>query len=115
MGGAKALKLDHKIGSLTPGKQADLAMVDLTSMNTFLSMPGGDPAHAIVMYAEASDVDNVMIAGRFVKRDGRLAFPAERLKQVRDELLEARARMMREGNYTYRPADRGPQPERWVL
>jgi 5-methylthioadenosine/S-adenosylhomocysteine deaminase len=115
MGGAKALKLDHKIGSLTPGKQADLAMIDLTTMNTFLSMPGGDPAHAIVMYAEASDVDNVMIAGVFVKRDGTLTFPAQRLKQVREELLEARTRMMREGNYTYRPAERGPQPQRWAL
>ena len=38
-------------------------------------MPGGDPAHAVVMYAEASDVDNVMVAGRFVKRDGKLALP----------------------------------------
>ena len=115
LGGAKALRLDHKIGSLTPGKQADLAMIDLGTMNTFLSMPGGDPAHAIVMYAEASDVDNVMIAGRFVKRDGKLAFPADRLNRLRDELLTARARMMRESNYVYAPAPRGPQPERWAL
>jgi cytosine/adenosine deaminase-related metal-dependent hydrolase len=115
VGGAKALGLDRKIGSLTPGKQADLAMVDLTSMNTFLAMPGGDPAHAIVMYAEASDVDNVMIAGRFVKRAGKLAFPAERLHRERAELLEARMRMMREAGYKYQPVARGPQPERWAL
>jgi len=115
MGGAKAMKLDHKIGSLTPGKQADLAMIDLTTMNTFLAMPGGDPVHAIVMYAEASDVDNVMVAGRFAKRDGKLSFPAERLKRVRDELLEARMRMMRESNYAYRAVEKGPQPDRWAL
>ncbi len=115
MGGAKALRLDHKVGSLTPGKQADLAMIDLTSMNTFLAMPGGDPAHAIVMYAEASDVDNVMVAGRFVKRDGRLSFAEDRLKRVRAELLAARERIMREGNYVYQPAPRGPQPERFVI
>jgi cytosine/adenosine deaminase-related metal-dependent hydrolase len=90
-------------------------MVDLTTMNTFLSMPGGDPAHAIVMYAEASDVDNVMIAGRFVKRDGKLTFPAERLKRVREDLLAARERMMREGNYVYKPVDKGPQPRKWAL
>jgi len=115
MGGAKAMKLDHKIGSITPGKQADLAMIDLTTMNTFLSMPGGDPVHAIVMYAEASDVDNVMVAGQFVKRDGKLTFDAERLKTLRDELLEARMRMMRESNYKYTPAPKGPQPEKWAL
>lgn len=115
MGGAKALRLDHKIGSLTPGKQADLAMIDLTGMNVFLAMPGGDPAHAVVMYAEAADVDNVMIAGRFVKRGGKLLFPAERLARVRDELMEARLRMMREGGYVYQPAPQGPQPERFIV
>jgi cytosine/adenosine deaminase-related metal-dependent hydrolase len=115
MGGAKALRLDHRIGSLTPGKQADLAMIDLNSFNTFLSMPGGDPAHAVVMYAEASDVDNVMIAGRFVKRNGKLLFAEDRLKRVRDEMKAARARMMREGNYVYKPAPRGPQPEKWAI
>jgi cytosine/adenosine deaminase-related metal-dependent hydrolase len=103
------------VGSLTPGKQADLAMIDLTSMNTFLSMPGGDPAHAVVMYAEASDVDNVMVAGRFVKRDGKLLFPPDRLKRVKDEMMAARARMMREGSYVYKPAPRGPQPDRWAM
>lgn len=115
MGGAKALRLDRKIGSLTPGKQADLAMIDLNSFNTFLSMPGGDPAHAVVMYAEASDVDNVMVAGKWAKRDGKLTFPEERLKRVRDDLLAARQRMMRQGNYVYTPAPRGPQPEKWAI
>ena len=115
MGGAKALRLDHKIGSLMPGKQADLAMVDLTSMNTLLSMPGGDPAHAIVMYAEASDVDNVMVAGRWMKRNGKLTLPADQLQRLRDELTTARARMMRESNYVYKPAPRGPQPKKWTL
>jgi 5-methylthioadenosine/S-adenosylhomocysteine deaminase len=115
MGGAKALRLDHKIGSVTPGKQADLAMIDLTTMNTYLSMPGGDPAHTVVMYAEASDVDNVMVAGRFVKRDGKLLFPEEKLKRVRNELKEARARMMKEGHYVYKPAPRGPQPPKWAM
>ena len=33
-----------------------------------------------------------------------------RLQRVKDELLEARGRMMREGKYEYKPAPRGPQP-----
>lgn len=115
MGGAKALRLDHRIGSLTPGKQADLAMIDTTGMNVFLAMPGGDPAHAVVMYAEAADVKNVMVAGRFLKRDGRLTFPAERLAHLRDEVMETRLRLMRESDYVYAPAPHGPQPERFAL
>jgi cytosine/adenosine deaminase-related metal-dependent hydrolase len=115
MGGAKALRLDHKIGSLTPGKQADLAMVSTRGTNVFAAMPGGDPAHAVVMYAEAADVDNVMVAGRFLKRDGKLVFPADRLARLRDEVLAARARMMREGNYVYKPAPNGPQPARYAV
>jgi hypothetical protein len=41
-------------------------------MNLFGILPGGDPVHAIVMNAEAADVDSVMVAGRFLKRGGEL-------------------------------------------
>jgi len=37
------------------------------------------------------------------------------LKRVRDELLATRQRLMREGNYVYKPAPRGPQPEKWAI
>lgn len=115
MGGAKAMRMEHKIGSLTPGKQADLAMIDARGMNIFPALPGGDPAHAVVMYAETADIENVMVAGRFLKRDGKLAFPAERLARVSEELLESRVRMMKEGNYAYRQAPNGVLPERYVF
>ena len=111
MGGAKVLKLDRKIGSITPGKQADLAMFDTRGMNLFAAAEGGDPVHAVVMYAEAADVKNVMVAGRWLKRDGTLAYDAGKLAQLRDEVMAARLRMMREGNYVYQPAPNGPQPE----
>ena len=115
LGGAKALRLDHRIGSLAPGKQADLVMIDTRGMNIFPALPGGDPAHAVVMYAESADIENVMIAGRFAKRGGKLAFPAERLAKLQEELLESRLRMMREGNFVYRPVAGGPLPERYVF
>jgi len=114
-GGAKALRLEGKVGSLVPGKQADLVMIDTRGMNIFPALPGGDPAHAVVMYAETADIENVMIAGRFVKRDGKLVFPAGRLAQVSDELLESRLRMMKDGNYVYRAAPNGARPERYVF
>ncbi len=115
LGGAKALKLDRKVGSLAPGKHADIVMIDARGMNIFPALPGGDPAHAVVMYAETADIENVMIAGKFAKRGGRLTFPAERLHTLQQELLESRLRMMREGSYAYRPVPGGPPPERYVF
>ncbi len=114
MGGATALKLDHKIGSITPGKQADLTFFNTGGMNLFSSMPGGDPAHAIVLYAEAADIDHVMIAGRFAKRDGKLVFPADKLAKLRDEVLASRERLMLEAGYSYKRVEHGPQPERFA-
>jgi len=115
LGGARALKLDHKIGTLTPGKQADIVMIDARGMNIFPALPGGDPAHAIVMYAETSDIEHVLIAGKFAKRDGKLAFPAERLARLQQELLESRLRMFKQGNFVYEQVEKGPQPERFVF
>ena len=114
MGGAQALQLNHRIGSITPGKQADLALFDTSGMNLFATTPGGDPAHAIVLHAEAADVDSVMIAGRFVKRDGKLVFPESRLAALRDDLLASRERIMHEAGYRYSRVEKGPIPERFV-
>ena len=72
LGGAKALRLDHRIGTLTPGKEADLIMIDTRSMNLFPGLPGGDPCHAVAMYAEPADIEAVMVGGQWLKRDGRL-------------------------------------------
>lgn len=103
-GGARALRLDHKIGSITPGKQADIVMIRADDLNLFPSVPQGDPVHAIVMNAEAGNVDTVFIAGQIRKRHGKLTFPADRIAKLKTELLESRARIMRAGNYDYRPA-----------
>jgi 5-methylthioadenosine/S-adenosylhomocysteine deaminase len=115
LGGAKAIGLERKVGTLAPGKQADIVMIDARGMNIFPALPGGDPAHAIVMYAETADIEHVMIAGRFAKRDGRLTFPAERLAKLQQELLESRLRLFKTGNFVYEQVTRGPLPERYVF
>ena len=70
-GGAAALGMEDRIGSLTPGKQADVIVVG----------PGGDrlnmiapanPVGAVVTQANASNVRTVLVAGEIVKRDGKL-------------------------------------------
>lgn len=83
--GARALKLDHKIGSLSPGKEADFIMVKTDSVNL---LPFTDAAGAIVQCTHTGNVDSVYVAGKAVKRNGRLV-DAD-LEKVRQKALEAR-------------------------
>jgi cytosine/adenosine deaminase-related metal-dependent hydrolase len=69
IGGARCLGLDDKIGSLTPGKRADVIMVSLLAPNMSI---GPDPANLLVNSAAPSNVDLVVVDGRILKRDGRL-------------------------------------------
>lgn len=110
LGGAKALRLDHRIGSLTPGKEADLIMIDTRTLNVFPALPGGDPYHVVVLYAENSDIDSVMIGGDWVKRGGRLQYDATALARHQAALLESRRALMARGGYRYQPAPPGERP-----
>jgi 5-methylthioadenosine/S-adenosylhomocysteine deaminase len=67
--GATANGLDAKVGSLTPGKQADIIMLRTDRMNV---TPLGDPAAAVVTSMDTGNVDTVVIAGRLMKQRGRL-------------------------------------------
>ncbi|KAJ5611970.1 hypothetical protein N7528_009075 [Penicillium herquei] len=69
MGGAEAVGLKDVIGSVTPGKRADLLITRCDS--TRLS-PVHDPIAALVLYANASDVDSVFVNGKLLKSGGRL-------------------------------------------
>jgi cytosine/adenosine deaminase-related metal-dependent hydrolase len=83
--GARACGLDAVVGSLTPGKQADLILI---STDTLSLTPMNNPWGAIVYAAHPGNVDTVMVAGRVVKRDGRL-LDAD-VEQVRRLALETR-------------------------
>ncbi|HLT44490.1 MAG TPA: TRZ/ATZ family hydrolase, partial [Luteimonas sp.] len=69
LGGAKAMGFDHLVGSIEPGKQADLALVDLSALET-------QPLHHVVsqlVYATGRhQVTDVWIAGRARLRDREL-------------------------------------------
>lgn len=81
--GAKALKLDQKVGSLTPGKEADIIMVRKTDLNIF---PVNDPIGTIVQCAHTGNVDSVFVAGNAVKRDGKmLNVDLERVRKLANE------------------------------
>ena len=67
MEGAKDLKLDHKIGTLTPGKEADIILLDAEAINVapLNVVPG-----AVVSLMERSNVETVIVAGKVLKWKG---------------------------------------------
>ncbi len=67
--GARANGLLDKTGTLTPGKQADLIMLRTDRPNI---LPVNDPISAVTWGMDTSNVDSVFVAGRALKRDGRL-------------------------------------------
>jgi 5-methylthioadenosine/S-adenosylhomocysteine deaminase len=68
-GAAKIAGLDHRVGSITPGKQADIVLLRADDMNL---VPMRDTVGCVVMQAGTANVDTVMIAGRVVKQGGKL-------------------------------------------
>jgi 5-methylthioadenosine/S-adenosylhomocysteine deaminase len=64
--GAKALGLDRSVGSLEPGKLADVVIVGTDSPHF---MPMYDPVSHLIYVAQGSDVRDVMIGGKWVVRN----------------------------------------------
>lgn len=89
IGGARALGLGEQVGSLTPGKQADVIMVRTDDINT---VPVHDPVSTVVLHAEAANVDRVYVAGEPRKIDGELLNPA--VKRMRADLMASGHRLI---------------------
>lgn len=67
--GARMLKQAHRIGSLAPGKQADLVLIRTDDLNM---QPVHDPVNTVVMQTSLANIDSVMVAGQWKKRHGRM-------------------------------------------
>jgi 5-methylthioadenosine/S-adenosylhomocysteine deaminase len=74
LGGARALGLDARVGSLVPGKSADMVAVDLAATS---SLPCYDPLSHLVHVAGRESVTDVWIDGERVVEDRRLLNVAE--------------------------------------
>ena len=86
MGGATALNLQDEIGSLVPGKKADLIQVDLNSLNM---TPMYDVVSHLVYAANSNDVCMTMINGKIIYQDRELLTINEReVKSLIRELSE---------------------------
>jgi cytosine/adenosine deaminase-related metal-dependent hydrolase len=91
--GARDLRLDHKIGTLTPGKEADIILLDAQAINV---APLNNVPGAVVSLMERSNVETVIVAGKVRKWKGRLLDVnlgrlRRELEASRDYLFEAAA------------------------
>jgi cytosine/adenosine deaminase-related metal-dependent hydrolase len=83
--GARDLRLDHKTGSLTPGKEADIIILDPTALNV---TPLNHVPGAVVSLMERTNVETVIVAGQVRKWKGRLL--GVDLRRLRDQLEDSR-------------------------
>ena len=86
--GAHALGLGEEIGTIAPGRQADLTIIDGRALELW---PNNDPI-ATVLRAGSTHVEAVLIAGRTVKRDKTSAFKG--LDKLMNEARESSERLL---------------------
>src|SRR5260221_9123672 len=83
MGGARCAGLDDKVGSLTPGKEADILVIRADDINLY---PSNNAIGTVVQAAERSNIDTVIIGGRVRKYGSRVVgLDVVRLKAMVEE------------------------------
>lgn len=87
--GARMMRMADRIGSLAPGKQADVVLVRSDDLNLF---PVHNVASSLVLQAGVTNVDTVIVAGKFAKRNGAMGFKGIRAKQ--EQLLDSSRRIL---------------------
>jgi cytosine/adenosine deaminase-related metal-dependent hydrolase len=95
IGGARALGLDREIGSLEPGKRADIIVVDSRRPHLW---PPAEPVHRLTRFACGADIATVVVAGRILMLDGKVLSVDE--NRVLDEARRAYDLMLRRADLT---------------
>jgi 5-methylthioadenosine/S-adenosylhomocysteine deaminase len=88
---ARIVGTDKQVGSLVPGKRADLILVATDHLNMAVE---SDPVHLVVESTQPANVDTVVVDGRILKRSGKLTHiqPTEVVDEARVALAEVRKR-----------------------
>ena len=92
--GARSMGIDDKVGSLKAGKRADIIMIDTRAANLGVF---GDPAVMLVTAVQPANVDTVLVDGRILKRNGKLA--AMNVALIAKEAAEANAAVRKRANW----------------
>ena len=91
IGNAKSLGMDDKIGSLTPGKQADIILTRTDDINT---CPVHDPIQTLIYMATPFNIDTVFIAGEIKKQAGKLVYSEAGLREKLSQLEASGRRIL---------------------
>ncbi|HSC16715.1 MAG TPA: amidohydrolase family protein [Gammaproteobacteria bacterium] len=94
--GARSMGIGDRVGSLTPGKRADVIMVDTRAVNLGVLT---EPAHLLVEAAQPANVDTVIVDGRVLKRGGRLT--SVDVAEVVDAAARASAGVRRRSGWSW--------------
>ncbi|MBW7969616.1 amidohydrolase family protein [Bradyrhizobium sp. BR 10289] len=89
--GARMLGRESQIGSLTPGKLADLVVINASDLNLH---PVHDPVATVVMQTSLANIEAVMIGGSWKKRNGRLL--VEGLEAKKEALAQSGRRLVQD-------------------
>jgi len=98
--GARACLWDRDIGSLEPGKKADIVLVDRSAIEW--QHPGRDPVRSLVYSANGGSVDTVIIDGRTVMRK-REVLTVDEEKVKRDVARAGRSWLEKAGRRVHTP------------
>ena len=85
--GAETIGLGDRVGSLTPGKQADVVLLRGDSLG-MAAWDRSAPERSIVLQASRADVDTVMVGGDIVKRSGEMVADVARACRLVEEAAE---------------------------
>jgi cytosine/adenosine deaminase-related metal-dependent hydrolase len=97
--GAQIARLARRTGSLTVGKEADIVLLSAGDITMF---PVRDPIGSIVMQGGLAGVDTVLIAGKVMKRNGKLIYPG--LSEMMEALRRSGDRILTDFGYLPRKA-----------
>ncbi|MBH5390004.1 amidohydrolase family protein [Bradyrhizobium diversitatis] len=89
--GARMLGRERQIGSVTPGKLADLVIINASDLNL---VPVHDPVATVVMQMDLANIEAVMIGGAWKKRNGRLL--ADGLETKKELLAQSGRRLVQD-------------------